>query len=72
MPEASTSKPASRKKAKPATSTKARISEERAESRAMLDINEDVRPVAEGDTPPNLNAADIETYVARRATVASQ
>ncbi|MBQ1658135.1 MAG: polyphosphate kinase 2, partial [Rhodocyclaceae bacterium] len=38
----------------------------------MLDINEDVRPVAEGDTPPNLNAADIETYVARRATVASQ
>lgn len=71
MPQATTTKPASRKKAKPA-SAKTRIREERAESRAMLDINEDVRPVKEGDTPPQLNASDIETYVARRATVASQ
>lgn len=72
MLQATTSKPARSKKKTAAASTRARISAERAESRAMLDINEDVRPVAEGDTPPKLNAADIATYVARRSTVASQ
>lgn len=72
MLQATTSKPARSKKKAAAASARARISAERAESRAMLDINEDVRPVAEGDTPPKLNAADIATYVARRSTVASQ
>ena len=71
MPQATTTKPASRKKAG-TTRVKKQVSAERAESRAMLDINEDVRLVKEGDTPPKLNASDIETYVARRSTVASQ
>ena len=69
MPEPSK---ASKKKAKASAKEQSAISAERAESRAMLDINDDVRPVQSGDTPPALNAADIEAYVARRATVASQ
>ena len=50
----------------------ARKSSAPAAAKPPRDINQDVRPVRKGDTPPSLSPKAIESYVVERATVSAR
>ncbi len=58
--------------APPQAKAKAKPTRAPARRKTPLDIDQDVRPVKKGDTPPSLAPKAIEHYVVERATVAAQ